>query len=1062
MSETEILNKIIEGLQDLVKKSGGSATKTRTPASAAIINAIAGANVDEKSEKKKSEIHWEQFKKVLGISGEYYEYSENFILTYFENLEKSLKNVMGDLFNKSNPTKTTSDFENLEKSLRNIIGDLADKINPKKTASQKTTEYSLFESIEEWLALGFDSLTEAAEGTLKTLKEIKNIAIQKFDQLISISSKSADQKGGGIGGNLFSNMVGFAAFAAGVYIIVAAMGLASDIKVDGVIKATIAVGIFMFAFLKFAKIQSDIKSASLSFALFSATILFLILPLLYAFAAMPIAQFLNAVIKLAVIFTGLIMVVTLLSIIEPNDLRDASVSFGILSLVISFIILPMLILAARMPWLTFTMGLFKLAGIIVAIYALIALMKTIQPNDVMKSSLGLGAFGLVVGIVLLPMLKSIYETPWAEILESIIKMGSIIGAVIGLMYLIGKIPQQQLMGGAITVGLISIVLFALSFALKQYADLKWGEIIVGILASMVAVAVFGAALMGIGALVMNPVVATILAVGGTVIMGMSWILIMLSLAMRSMSGDFNWKMIQENIVQSSFAILKFGALMGIVGAVLLLASPFLAVAAVVMIPLLIMMGLMAVGLKSFGGDYDWSVINDNIFKSSIAMASFGILMAGLGVLMTLALPFMVIAGVIIVPLLILMNLIAVGIKSFSEGFDWEKINENIDKSYDTFKHFGWLLTKLGVMLGLAMPFILASTVPIGIMMGLMSTIANGIESFAVGFDWENVRINIEESRLALIDFMKLISFLSEGFLGKMFDLIKAGPILSRMLELMSNLAEGIKVFNGVDGANLASVGSGLSSLGMGVFTYIKSILDLKKFDNSLIDNLINGINKFNILDSLQLSFVGMGLTQLGMGIRHFFSGMYSKTTSILDVVKNFALIKFLKSFEELNGIKLQELGIALSLFSLGLMDLSSDSINFDNLISQIKNVIIPLTGFTFVLDKFNKVYSDFGRVASEMGLDQKIKMSFDSQNTIQEKLLELQKQELDVQNSQLAQLQENGKLLQVIANKISGGSGSIINAGDNSSGTTVVAPVFNTKQNWLGALNASAMAMSES
>jgi len=1062
VSENEVLKKIIEGLEDLVKKSGGTTSRNKTPATAAVMGAAAGVNVDEKGEKKKSEIHWEQFKKILGVSGEYYEYSENFILTYFENLEKSLKNVMGDFFNKSNTTKTTSDFENFEKSLRNIIGDLADKINPKKTASQKTTEYSLFESIEEWLALGFDTLTEVSENILKTLKDIKSVAIQKFDQLISVSSKTSGNQKGSAGGSIFSNMVGFAAFAAGVYIIVYAMSLASDIKVDGVIKATIAIGIFMFAFLKFAKIQSDLKSASISFALFSATILFLILPLLYAFAAMPVSQFLNAVVKLAVIFTGLIIVVNLLSKVKSNDLRDSSVSFGILSLVISFIILPMLILAARMPWLTFTMGLFKLAGIIIAIYGLIALMKTIKPNDVMKSSLGLGVFGLVVGIILLPMLKSIYETPWMEILESIIKMGSIIGAVVGLIYLIGKIPQQQLLFGSITIGLISIVLFALSFALRQYADLEWGKIMVGIIASMATVGVFGLALAAIGALVMNPIVATILAIGGSVIVGMSFILIMLSLAMKSMSGDYDWKLIQQNMVQSSIAILKFGALMGIVGFVLLLAAPFIAVASVVIIPLLIIMGLMAVGLKSFSGEYDWALINENLIKSVATIASFGILMAGLGILMAFALPFIIIAGVAIVPLLILMNLIAVGIKSFSEGFDWEKINENIDKSYDTFKHFGWLLTKLGFMLGLAMPFILASAVPIGIMMGLMSTIANGIEAFSVGFDWENVRINIEESRLALIDFMKLISFLSEGFLGKMFDLIKAGPILNRMLELMSNLAEGIKVFNGVDGANLASVGMGLASLGLGVFTYIKSILDLKKFDNSLIDNLVNGINRFNILDPIQLSFIGMGLSKLGMGIRFFFAGLYSKSTSILDVVKNFALIKFLKSFEDINGAKLEQLGIALSMFSMGLIDLSSNAINFDNLISQIKNVIIPLTGFTFVLDKFNKVYSDFGRVASEMGLDQKIKMSFDNQNTIQEKLLELQKQEIDIQNWQLAQLQENGKLLQIIADKVSGGAGSIINAGDNSSGTTIVSPVFNTKQNWLGALNSTAMAMSQS
>ncbi len=1032
MSENEILNKIIQGLEDLVKKSGGSVNKGQT--SKNLPNVISGVNsIDEKLERKKADFFWEQFKKVLGVSDKFYENVETWLQLGFETLTDVSEKILSSI-NKG--------------------------LNNKQQIMSLGRQYNALQSIEGWLALGFDTLTEVNEKILKTLKNIRLEAIDRLDKIALNTSKSSSGGGGGM--DLFKNLVGFAAFAAGVYIIVSAMSLASDIKVDGVIKATLAVGIFVFAFLKFAKIQSDIKSASISFALFSATLLFLVLPLLYAFAAMPIVQFMNAILKMAVIFSGLIMVVHLLSKVKPNDLRDSSISFGLLSLVISFVILPMLILLARMPWLTFTVGLFKLSSIILSIYGLMRLMNTIKPNDVIKSSLGLGAFGLVVGMVLLPMLKSIYETPWAEILESIIKMGSIIGAVVGVIFLISKIPQAQLIGGAITVGLISVVLFALSFALKQYADMQWGKIMVGLIMSMVTVGIFGLALAGIGALVANPVVAVLLAIGGSVIMGISFILILLSLAMRSMSGDYDWKVIQTNIVQSAFAVMKFGFLMGIVGGILGLASPFIAIAGVVLVPLLIIMGLLAVGMKAFSGNYDWDLINENLKKSMGTLTSFAWMLTKFAFLFTIASPLMAVAGVLIMPLLVLLNLISVGIKGFADSIDWELVNENLKKSYDTIFSFGWMLTKLGTVLGLALPFILASVIPITTMMHILNVLANGMQTFAVGFNWENIRINIEEVNLALNDFMKFISNLSEGFLGKMFALMKAGPMISRMLELMGTLAEGISVFNKVDASNLSFVGKGLTSLGSGLMIYIKGVSDLKNFDNKLIDNLIQGVQKFNLINYATISSVAYSLSDLSFGIRDLLSAMYSKSVSILDVIKNFTLMTFIKGFETIDSAKIAELGLSLTIFSEGLVALSSDEINFTNLIGQIKNVIIPLATLTSGLGNFNKVYSDFGKLTKEINLEEKIKFSFDTQTGIQEKLLELQKQEISIQSSQLEQLQENGRLLLVIANKISDNSSNLIASAPNPQGTTITKPTFSTKQGWLNAINSTATSMSES
>jgi hypothetical protein len=1019
VTEVDILGKILTLLEDISKKVGGSIGSTPTP-KGALGSAISGITPksftadEERFEREKARI----FARTLGIERDHFIKDRKFKETYFEKLENSFRKVAREIMPPRDDGK----------------GD----VKPK-------------------------------------------------------------------GASLFQNMVGFAAFAAGVYIIVSAMTMASDIKFDGVVKATLAVGLFVLAFLQFGKMQSDLKAASITFALFSATILFLVLPLLYGFAAMPIGKFIGALAKLSIIFAGLILVVKQMSLIKQKDLRDSAVSFAIFAATIGLIIIPIISLLGKLSWSKIIDGVIKLGVIIGMIGLILHEMNKLKPADVLKSVAGIALFGLTVGLILLPLLESIYEVPWSQLLISLMKMGLVLGAIVGMIYLIGKIPKGQLMEGALTVGLISIVLFALSFALSRYANMEWSKIIVGLLASTVAVGIFGLVLAGIGAILFtNPIVALMLAIGSVVIMALSGLLIMLALGMMAFGGDFNWAKIGENIFKALGIVTLFGAAVIVTGLVLAAAAIPIAAALLVVGPLLIFLGILALGMKAFGGNYDWDLIAENIDNALSVVRGFtwGLIKTSLA-LALLAIPLAV-AVATIGPLMIFLKLLSVTMDIFSGDYDWNLISANIAVAMSVIDSFTNSLVTFAAKYFVKTPLILAALVQVSALAALMSSISSAMEDFSQGINWENVRINVAESGMALTDFMNMVLSLSEGFLGKMLGLTLAGPIISKILTLMEKLADGLSMFSDIDGQQIFLVGIGLTSLGIGVGTYIMALIKLKTFDEEKIAKLVNGIGYFNSLDGENLTRVGFGITSIGMGLLSFFNALASKGNSFINLFKETFLVDMIKKFESLDGDKLYDsgkgiyylggglywmmkflnissikniansyavfgvlklfqslegekltaLGEGLQYLSEGLIALSSDSINFDNLLSQIKNIAIPLAGFSFVLDKFTKVYSAFGKVAQELDLDKQIKMNFEDQSGIQKALLDLQTQELEIQREQLNQLVENGRLLSVIAEKV-GRQGSII-AGGSSDELNVSTPSFKTKSNYLAAMNSAA------
>lgn len=680
MPNDEVLNKIVQALQDAAKTVGSFAAKSNLQSSISQKIPRGLDPKDAKIEEHKAYILYKKFQSVFGVDNNYYKDIKKFNKDYFQNLSKTLE----------------------------------------KFFSAPATKQNI--STKGNLTSGLDVMVKSSEDSFKVLKDIKAI-------LESNSAKEAQkpqQKAG-----LFKNMAGFAEFALGVFVVVAALGMASDITVGGLIKATLGIGAFVLLFLQFGKLENDLKKASVSFAIFSGTLLLLVLPLLYGFAEMPFTKFNSGVLKLGLIVIGLIALIDYMSKIKANNLKNTMWSFTILSATIGFIILPMLVLLASMPWMVYTLGLLMFAGVVTTIFGLLKLMELLNPQQVLKSSAGIGLFGLVVGLLILPLLQELYETPWLDIMESLLKLSLVISAIAGIMFAINKIPKTQLLEGSIIVGIISLVLWSLSLALSSYANMDWLSIIKGLGMSMLAIVAFGAVVFAIGAFATGA--APIMAVGLAVVLSLSVIMGILSFVMDSYSDDMEWGNIFANLTGTALAMGLFGVLMAGLGVVLGLASPLIALATIVMLPLLAIMYLMANTMESYSGDYNWSNIGQNIAQSFKVLHSFAWGMIKFGATFMLLNPFILAGGLMAFGLLQILKMFSEVfdiMDSLSDEFDFGAI-QNIFKAMDTVmvSFFGLIDSITGNALKKSVSLIAAFPI-LNLMFSLLGGISSNLEKFS--------------------------------------------------------------------------------------------------------------------------------------------------------------------------------------------------------------------------------------------------------------------------------------------------------------------------------------------
>ena len=262
------------------------------------------------------------------------------------------------------------------------------------------------------------------------------------------------------------------------------------------------------------------------------------------------------------------------------------------------------------------------------------------------------------------------------------------------------------------------------------------------------------------------------------------------------------------------------------------------------------------------------------------------------------------------------------------------------------------------------------------------------------------------------------------------------------------------------GAVVAAIGA-LVSTGAGAIIAVAgmaAVLGLVFVMDKLADSLV----KYNNVDGDKLSSVGNGLKDLGLGLIALLGGSVAGVgASIVNGLSSlFGLdpVAQIQKFEKVDSEKIYKLGLGLKFMGEGLKAISTD-VNLKPFVAELLGVTKPLTEFSGALDTFNKTYADFEKMTMNSEFKQVYQNKIESDKSIQEAIKNLNEQELSIQQMQLEQLQQNGELLRMIAEKTGSGGGGTQVVNSSNSGTKVSVPGFGTKTKYFNNLKLASMSI---
>ena len=333
------------------------------------------------------------------------------------------------------------------------------------------------------------------------------------------------EKGGGDGG-IFSklkNVAGLMLLGSAIFLIVQALVSSGSIDIGQTLKVIGVVTAFSLLFILLNKKSDDIRKGAISVGMLTAAVL-LILPVLYLFKEMPLADFLNGLIKFGIVMGLLVGTMTLLQK-KDSDVRKGAITIGLLAAAM-FIVIPVLYLFKNLPFEDFLTGLGKFAIVMGVLLGTMFIMRKLSPSDVGKSVLGIAALSLVMGFLVIPLLETLSTMPWETFGKGITMMGITLGVMIGTMYILGKVATN---GIALIAGLAALLGMTLLLdyfveTLTKFAYRPWEAITDGLTYAGISLVAFGAVVAAIGALVSTGVGALIAAAGMAAILGLVFVM----------------------------------------------------------------------------------------------------------------------------------------------------------------------------------------------------------------------------------------------------------------------------------------------------------------------------------------------------------------------------------------------------------------------------------------------------------------------------------------------------------------------------------------------------------
>jgi hypothetical protein len=833
-----------------ISKSADSLVTISTNASAKSINGILASNQILSNISSKIKDYTANF---LSLENKLGGLSSNDYTNTFQSIDRSL-----GLLSTNIPKDYEPYFQTIQSSLVTISTNVPKdyesifvETNNKLEAIKKGI-FDLFGSLPKGrdLARGWDLLLRRmkwesfrtivtdyfvrAEAAANDLNDKMSDLIQVNTDILNKKSKPSDS-GSGLS---LGKIVGLTALGVGLVLIINALVKSNMIDTGNLLKVLTVVGAIVAMFIFVGKVGGGIKDAAVGFGILSATILFLVIPMLMTLTKIDWKVLIDGLLKLGLVFSACIGILKLMSMIKSSEVMQNTKGFGLFALIVGFLVIPLITYIASIPFEQLIEGMFKLGLVFGACLLAMKGAERIKGSEVMKSMGGILALSLMLKFLIIPMLLEMANLDWTLLLKGLANAALAIIGMGAISYVIGQLSKKggaNMLIGAATILALSFVVGYLGDSLTKVANKDWGEIFKGLGLATLAIAAFGLVVAGIGALVANPISALLLGAGAVAIVGLSFVVGYLADSLTKFAGH-DWNEITSGITGSVQAMWEFGKTVAKMGALAIFAAPFLAAGGAVLMKLAHVSGLLAANLQQFA-DRPWDEIVPGLKGASQGMWSFAKTVAGMGAIVKIfGQSVMDTGSAVLYDLSILAGVLANNLMEFADK-PWDSIIGGLESSTVAMAKFGVFVAGVGVFsklmeMGIDVVYKISD---------LIGNIAENLLKYS-GVD----QINFEQIG-------KGLTFLGEG-LKAMFtgSLANVG---SSMLDGLTGFFKAdpvskIKKFESIDSGKIYELGLGLKYMGEGLkslttdLNLTNLIKDITLMSKPVID-LAYGISEFS-------------------------------------------------------------------------------------------------------------------------------------------------------------------------------------------------------------------------
>ena len=722
---------------------------------------------------------------------------------YFQALQGSLTTIASYIPKDYEPlfVESNSKLESIKNGILNLVGSIP-------TGRDLAKGWDLLLRRMKWesfrtVVTDYFTRAEAAGSELN----------QKLSDLIQVNTDILNKKSpaGSSGLSNLGNIAGLMALGVGLVLIINALVKSNMIDTGNLLKVLVVVGSIVAMFIFVGKVGGGIKNAAVGFGILSATILFLIIPMMMALTKIDWETIKEGLFKLGVVFLTCIGVIKLMSMIKSNEVMQNTKGLALFSLLVGFLIIPLITHITSIPIDQLLEGLGKLGLVFGACLLVMKGAGAIKGGEVIKSMAGILLLGLIVKFLVIPLLMESSNLDWTVLLKG---LANVALAVIGMglvAYAIGQLAKSggvSLLIGAATILALSFIVGYLGDSLTKVAGKDWGDIYKGLGLATLAIVAFGLVVAGIGALVSNPVAALLLGVGGVTILALSFVAGYLADSLTKFAGH-DWNEITNGLTGSVQAMWTFGKTVAKMGALAIFAAPFMVAGGATLMKLAHVSGLLAANLQQFAGR-PWDEIVPGLKGSSEGMWAFSKTVAGMGAIVKIfGQSVMDTGSAVLYDLSILAGVLANNLMEFADK-PWDSIIGGLESSTVAMAKFGLFVAGVGV-------FSKLMEMGIDVVYKISDVIGNIAENL---FKYAGVdQINFQQIGSGLV-------FLGEG--------LKA-------------------MFTG----SLANVGSSMLD---GITGFFKA-------------DPVSKIKKFETIDSHKIYELGLGLKYMGEGLRSLTSDL---------------------------------------------------------------------------------------------------------------------------------------------------------------------------------------------